>query len=60
MKITIDIVNPPEGYSVPERKPVYLPFGNIIILIGECWVRASDRLKYGGESHICCDKIKGE
>lgn len=57
MRITIDIEEPPEGYSIPERKPVYLPLDGILILIGSCWVRAVDELKLGGSTYICCHKL---
>jgi len=57
IKITIKIVDSPTGYSKPERRPIYLPFTGIKILIGECWVNAEDWLRSGGESHICCVKI---
>ena len=58
MKITIEIKPPPDGYSIPERRPVYLPFDDTLILIGDCWQRTSEVLTHGGESHICCRRIK--
>lgn len=57
MQITIEIEDPPKGYSTPERRPIYLPFGETIILIGGCWIRAVDELTLGGETHICCHKL---
>jgi len=56
MKITITIPAPPPGYTKPERQAVYLPFGSTLILVGECWVRAVDHLKSGGDTEICCHK----
>jgi hypothetical protein len=58
IKIEIDIVAPPEGYSIPERRPIYLPFVGILILIGECWVRPMDEKTFAGAWHICCHKVK--
>lgn len=57
MNITINIPSPPEGYSTPVRQPIYLPFGDTLILIGVCWVRATDNLQTGGDTHICCNKL---
>ena len=58
MKIEIEIPAPPDGYSVPERKPIFLPFSNTLILVGQAWVRAADVLQYGGCIHICCRKLE--
>jgi hypothetical protein len=55
--ISIQITAPPEGYSQAKWKPIYLPFGDNLILIGECWVRADTELKYGGGWHIWCSKL---
>ena len=58
MEITIDIPSQPEGYSIPVRKAVYLPFGDMKILIGDAWFLASDQLELGGGSYIHCRKCK--
>ena len=58
MEIKINITAPPDGYSIPEWRPIYLPFGDAKILIGECWVYASDELKYGGGWHIWCHALE--
>lgn len=60
MKITIEIPSPPKGYSVPERRSVYLPFDNTLILIGDTWVLGTDYFTVGGTKRICCFKIKEE
>ena len=57
MEIKIEIESPPKGCSRPQRSPVYLPFDKIFILIGKCWVKAEDHLKYGGNWHIWCYKL---
>lgn len=54
MKITVEIPDPPEGYTTPERKPVYRPFTGILILVGDYWTRAEDELVLGGCTYICC------
>ena len=61
MIIVIEIPSPPNGYSIPERKPLYLPFGDALILIGNSWAKATDICgpDSGGEFHIWCNK-KGE
>ena len=56
MKIEIEIPDPPEGYRTPERKPLYHPFEDVVILTGDCWVLASDVLWHGGSTHICAHK----
>jgi len=52
MEITINIKEPPEGYKTPRRGPLYLPVGDELVLIGECWCRAKDRVKTGGDFWI--------
>jgi len=57
MKIEIEIPDPPEGYGIPYRRRIYLPFTeDTIILEGDRWVRAYDVLSLGGSTHICCHK----
>ncbi len=59
MKITIDIPEQPDGYSVPTWSPIYLPFGDAQMLVGSAWCLVKDHLKYGGGSHIWCYKLGG-
>jgi len=56
MKIEIEIPAPPEGYGKPCRKPLFKPFSDTIILIGDLWVLASNILIYGGSTYICAHK----
>ena len=61
MKIEIEIPDPPKGYGTPCRKPLYFPFGDDLILIGNAWVLASNVYFYGGETNICARKeVKDE
>jgi len=61
MKIEIEIPEPPKGYGTPERRPLYQPFWDTLILIGDDWVLASDVLWYGGSTHICAHReVKDE
>lgn len=58
MKIEIEIKDPLKGCSIPTRRPVYLPFDDTFILLGNCWVRAIEELWFGGGVYICCHKEK--
>ena len=57
MKIEIEIKDPPDGFSTPQWRPIYNPMAGIIILVGEKWCRAEDRLPFGGIWRICCQKL---
>ena len=56
MVITIEVKDPPEGYGTPKRGPIYLPIGDELVLIGDCWVRAVDEVKGGGSTWIYAEK----
>lgn len=57
MKIEIEIKDPPEGYNIPKYGPLFLPIGiNTLVLIGQCWCKASHEVSNGGRYWIYCDK----
>ena len=63
MIMTIEIPNPPKGYANPKRRPLYIPYGNTIVLVGNSWVRAVDICgeSDGGRIHIyCIERGKGK
>ncbi len=56
MIISIEIPAPPKECGKPERGPVYLSLGDIVVLIGSTWMRAKDIIKIGGGSWIFATK----
>ena len=58
MKIEIEIPDPPEGCSIPEYRPMWLPIDpRAYVLIGSSWWKADRETYTGGASWIVCLKL---
>ena len=56
IEIKILVPCPPKGYFDPERRPIFKPFKDILILIDNHWEETTHHIIMSGEFFICCRK----